>query len=117
MSGNRKGGLKAAEKNKAKHGADFYQRIGRKGGSKAGTRGGFASNPELARKAGAKGGRMGQRGAGSYAKTKIEPIADKIIQEYENGNSLTAIAKKHELSYGALCKWAKDNIEIKAWGE
>ncbi len=116
MSGTKSGGLKAAATNKAKHGETFYQRIGRLGGQNGHT-GGFASNPELARKAGEKGGRISQRGKGSTVKTKVEPIAGKIIEEYINGLSLLAIAKKHNLSYNVLRAWAKDNIQIKAWGE
>lgn len=60
MAGTKAGGLKAAAANKAKHGADFYARIGAKGGH-AGTTGGFAANRELARIAGAKGGRISRR--------------------------------------------------------
>jgi general stress protein YciG len=52
--------MKAAATNKAKHGADFYAKIGAKGG-KLGKTGGFAANPELARIAGAKGGRISRR--------------------------------------------------------
>lgn len=61
MAGTKKGGQKAAATNKARHGADFYAKIGRKGGSVKGTKGGFAANPELARIAGAKGGRISRR--------------------------------------------------------
>jgi uncharacterized protein len=60
MAGTKAGGLKAAAANKAKHGADFYARIGAKGG-KNGNTGGFAANRELARIAGAKGGRISRR--------------------------------------------------------
>lgn len=60
MAGTRKGGLLAAAKNKALHGADFYAKIGAKGG-RNGKTGGFAANPELARIAGAKGGRISRR--------------------------------------------------------
>ena len=60
MAGTKAGGQKAAAANKAKHGADFYSRIGAKGG-KNGRTGGFAANPELARVAGAKGGRISRR--------------------------------------------------------
>lgn len=60
MAGTKAGGVKAAAANKAKHGADFYARIGAKGG-KNGRTGGFAANPELARIAGAKGGRISRR--------------------------------------------------------
>lgn len=60
MAGTKVGGQKAAQANKAKHGADFYARIGAKGG-KNGRTGGFAANPELARIAGAKGGRISRR--------------------------------------------------------
>lgn len=60
MAGTKAGGQKAAATNKAKHGSDFYAKIGAKGG-KLGRTGGFAANPELARIAGAKGGRISRR--------------------------------------------------------
>lgn len=60
MAGTKAGGVKAALTNKAKHGSDFYAKIGAKGG-KNGRTGGFAANPELARIAGAKGGRISRR--------------------------------------------------------
>lgn len=60
MAGTKAGGVKAAAANKAKHGADFYARIGAKGG-RNGSTGGFAANRELARIAGAKGGRISRR--------------------------------------------------------
>jgi general stress protein YciG len=60
MAGTKAGGIKAAIANKAKHGADYYARIGAKGG-RNGRTGGFAANPELARIAGAKGGRKSRR--------------------------------------------------------
>lgn len=61
MAGTRAGGLKAAAKNKEKHGSDFYSRIGKKGGQNGRT-GGFYNNPELARRAGQKGGKISKRG-------------------------------------------------------
>ncbi|MGE5312599.1 MAG: general stress protein [Acidobacteriota bacterium] len=60
MAGTKAGGMKAAATNKARHGADFYAKIGKKGGQN-GTTGGFAANRELARIAGAKGGRISRR--------------------------------------------------------
>lgn len=60
MAGTKEGGKKAAATNKARHGKDFYAKIGAKGG-KLGTTGGFAANRELARIAGAKGGRISRR--------------------------------------------------------
>jgi len=60
MAGTKAGGMKAAATNKAKHGADFYAKIGAKGG-KLGRTGGFAANPELARIAGRKGGLISRR--------------------------------------------------------
>ena len=45
MAGTLSGGLKAAQSNKERHGADFYKKIGSKGG-KLGTTGGFASHKE-----------------------------------------------------------------------
>lgn len=74
MSGTRKGGLKAANTNKEKHGKDFYKEIGRKGG-KAGNTGGFASKkigkdgltgPERAKVWGAIAGHIGKRKAAKY---------------------------------------------------
>lgn len=61
MSGTKLGAAKARETNYAKHGRDFYARIGAMGG-KNGHTGGFAANPELARQAGAIGGRKSRRG-------------------------------------------------------
>ena len=60
MAGTVQGGKRAAETNKAKHGKDFYKRIGAIGGKATGHKG-FATNPELARIAGAKGGRISKR--------------------------------------------------------
>ncbi len=60
MAGTKLGGMKAAATNKAKHGSDFYAKIGAKGGRNGHT-GGFAANPDLARKAGAVGGRISRR--------------------------------------------------------
>ena len=60
MAGTKDGGMRAAQTNKAKHGSDFYARIGAKGGRKGRT-GGFFANRELARLAGAKGGRISRR--------------------------------------------------------
>ena len=74
MSGTREGGLKAAETNKKRQGADFYARIGAKGGRNS-VNGGFASNtvgkdgltgPERAKIAGAKGGKISKRGKAKY---------------------------------------------------
>jgi len=61
MAGTIEGGRKAAATNKARHGANFYAEIGRRGGRNGHT-GGFASNPELAKIAGRKGGRISKRG-------------------------------------------------------
>jgi uncharacterized protein len=60
MAGTPQGGKMAAKTNKAKHGPDFYARIGAMGGKKGRT-GGFFANRELAREAGRKGGRISRR--------------------------------------------------------
>jgi general stress protein YciG len=60
MAGTKAGGVKAAETNKKKHGADFYAKIGAKGGQ-LGRTGGFFANRELAREAGARGGKISRR--------------------------------------------------------
>ncbi len=60
MAGTHAGGLKAAARNRAKYGKDFYAKIGAVGG-KLGHTGGFYANRELARIAGAKGGRISRR--------------------------------------------------------
>lgn len=71
MAGTKAGGMKAAATNKAKHGADFYNNIGKIGGANGHT-GGFASDKvgrdgltglQRARIAGAKGGSILRRGA------------------------------------------------------
>ncbi len=61
MAGTKEGARKAAATNKARHGSDFYAKIGQKGG-KLGRTGGFFANRDLARQAGAKGGRISRRG-------------------------------------------------------
>lgn len=64
MAGNRIGGLKAAQRNKEKYGADWYKRIGAIGGKKPTlTPKGFAADPGLAATAGRKGGkaRLGRK--------------------------------------------------------
>ena len=61
MAGTSIGGIKAAITNKAKHGEDFYVRMGRLGGTIS-RGGGFAANRELAREAGRKGGKKSKRG-------------------------------------------------------
>lgn len=82
MSGTKAGAAKAAATNKAKHGADFYKRIGAKGG-KLGHTGGFATvnkNGEhvLAKLAGAKGGKISKRGPATKPNKprtpKLKPI-------------------------------------------
>lgn len=60
MAGTKAGGMKAAATNKARHGKEFYARIGAKGGKK-GTTGGFYANRDLAREAGRKGGLISRR--------------------------------------------------------
>ena len=68
------GSKKAAATNQARHGEDFYARIGQKGG-KNGTTGGFYANRDLARIAGAKGGRISRRGPAKTAK-KINIVSE-----------------------------------------
>ena len=66
MAGTAAGAKKAAATNKARHGKDFYAKIGQKGG-KLGRTGGFYANRDLARIAGAKGGRISRRGPAKKA--------------------------------------------------
>lgn len=63
MSGTLEGGKKAAITNLAKHGKDFYARIGRMGGCTISEKKkGFAADPERARWAGSIGGKKSKRG-------------------------------------------------------
>lgn len=61
MAGTVPGGKRAAQRNKERHGPDFYQRIGKLGGRRS-TGGGFAADRERARRAGRKGGSVSRRG-------------------------------------------------------
>ncbi|MCL1929662.1 hypothetical protein FWF93_00830 [Candidatus Saccharibacteria bacterium] len=72
MSGTSAGAAKATATNLARHGKDFYARIGRMGGRNGHT-GGFAANRELAREAGRRGGRISRRGP-AKKNTKIETV-------------------------------------------
>lgn len=71
IAGNRQGGLKAAETNKARYGKDFFKLIGSKGGQATGPKG-FALDNERAKEAGRKGGRASRRNgvANGQGKTK-----------------------------------------------
>lgn len=69
MAGTTEGGKKASRKTLAKHGKDFYKRIGALGGAR-GTTGGFYANRELARIAGRIGGSQSRR-------TKKTKLVDK----------------------------------------
>jgi len=63
MAGTVQGGQRAAQKNKQKHGSDFYARIGRMGGRRGRT-GGFAAGQEGRKRAsyyGAIGGSISRR--------------------------------------------------------
>ena len=63
MAGTTRGGRLAAKKNKQKHGADFYARIGRLGGKRS-RNGGFAAGKEGRKRAkifGAIGGSISRR--------------------------------------------------------
>jgi general stress protein YciG len=63
MAGTTLGGRLAAQKNKQRHGADFYSKIGRLGGRR-GRSGGFAAGSEGRKRAsyyGAKGGSVSRR--------------------------------------------------------
>lgn len=60
MAGTKRGGYKAAQTNKMRYGAAFYETIGAMGGRKS-RGGGFAKNPDLAREAGRKGGMASRR--------------------------------------------------------
>lgn len=77
MAGNKEGGKKAAAKNKAKYGKDFYARIGKIGGENGFT-GGFYVNRELARVVGAIGGSRSKRG---FRYDKVKKQYMKVKQE------------------------------------
>jgi len=70
MAGTKAGGLKACATNKARHGDDFYKKMGAIGGRKTGMKG-FALNRELARRAGAIGGKLSRRGRNKIKKETI----------------------------------------------
>jgi len=70
MAGTKAGAKKAAMTNRARHGVNFYAKIGQKGG-KNGHTGGFFANRDLARVAGAKGGRISRRGPAKAKKITV----------------------------------------------
>ena len=82
MAGTLEGGKKAAAKNKAKYGDNFYAKIGRKGGIRSST-GGFAdlkvgkdglTGWERAKIAGRKGGLVSRRGKAKKTTKGIEDV-------------------------------------------
>ena len=66
MAGTARGGKRAAQTNKERHGEDFYQRIGKLSNASWEKNGrkprGFAANHERARAAGRKGGLKSRKG-------------------------------------------------------
>lgn len=74
MAGNHEGGLKAAQTNKAKHGANFYAKIGARGGAN-GTTGGFYYSKHHGLgthiEAGRKGGEISRRTGITTGATRI----------------------------------------------
>lgn len=70
MSGTPAGGKLAAQRNKERHGEDFYVKIGTLGGTKS-RNGGFAQNRELAREAGRRGGKMSRRPSRDVIEARI----------------------------------------------
>jgi len=88
MAGTKAGGMKAAAKNRALHGPDFYARIGAIGGTK-GTTGGFAANRALARIAGAKGGRISRR---RKVPTMTAPAVAKVAQADDSQDDQNQLA-------------------------
>ncbi len=83
MAGTEKGGYKAADTIRSRHGRDFYVRIGRLGGIKS-RHGGFASTKvgkdgltgaQRAKMAGARGGSKSRRGkVTAVRRIKVEVI-------------------------------------------
>lgn len=89
MTGTKAGGMKAAATNKAKHGEDFYARIGKKGGSNGHT-GGFYNNPELAKIAGKKGGQISRRtGVKNKKPSNSKEIIENIDVKVEKSEPMT----------------------------
>ncbi len=74
----REGGLRAAEKNRAKD-PDFYVKLGKMGGSVKGLKKGFAADPTRASKAGRKGGSISKRGRGKKWESMAEVSKESAI--------------------------------------
>lgn len=116
-AGTEKGNAAAAKWRKTmrkKYGTDdavrsVLQQIGRIGGERGHT-GGFYANPAKARVAGSLGGRISRRGGGSVLEQKVKPQAREIEKLYSEGYSIPQIAKKLDLSYGVLLRWAKEEL-------
>ena len=118
MSGTKEGGAKAAATNRARHGDDFYAKIGGKGGRNSNT-GGFASGKvgkdgltgkERAAIVGAKGGSLSRR-HGSVYKPQWDECHDLIEKMLKLGVPKTKVAKKVGIPYKAFAYLArKENI-------
>lgn len=87
-----------------------FQEMGSLGGQHGFT-GGFYAHPEKAKEAGRKGGRISRRGESQQTKMKLEANATEIEKLYYFGVSLPKIAKKLDIPYGALLRWAKRSLE------
>ena len=102
MAGTMTGGKKAAAANIAKHGKDYYRKIGALGG-KAGNTGGFHANPELAKIAGAKGGRMSHRGPSILRQQRVKEAK----QMYEEGKTIQQIAAHFDVTITTAYNYVK----------
>ena len=77
MAGTKRGGRKAANTNRQRHGDDFYARIGSMGGRKTDVAKGFAAmSPEKRSAAGRKGGRRSSRAGVLNGQRKIKVYYD-----------------------------------------
>lgn len=107
IGGTHIGGVKARETNYARHGRDYFSRIGALGG-RAGNTGGFYGHPERAVKAGGKGGTHSRKG---YKFLGENEDGDLLYQRYDNGEELVVSKEEAENLNKKILRWLQSHPE------
>lgn len=107
MTGTKRGGKKASQTNKERHGKSFYRQIGSIGGRATGAKG-FARNPELAKIAGRKGGKKSSREGvktGQGKKREYIEVDEKWLDPIREPKQIKASTKEPEPKAVSSTRW------------